>query len=314
MAMITRTDAAALIPEPVSREIIAGVRKQSVAMRLMRRLPNMTSGTMKQPVLSMLPVADFVNGDSGMKAVTTAAWENKQLVAGEIAAIVPIPLAVLADSEYDIWGEVQPLLVETMSRVWDRQVFSERNPKAPTEFPDPIIVGATAANNTVAIGTAPDDIGLDISNAMALVEQDGYDVTGIAAQNSMKALLRNLRTASGDAIYQPMAGEMPDNIFGVPSYFVGAGTWDATKATAIMGQWDNAVYAIRQDIQFEIFRDGVISDDSGAVVYNLMMQDMAAMRATLRIGWQMANPIDIDTPTGGGYPFSILTPAAGGGG
>ena len=308
MAMITRQNAAALIPEPVTREIIDGVRKQSVAMQLMRKLPNMTSGTAKQPVLSMLPQADFVNGDAGMKVTTNMAWDNKIMVAGEIAAIVPVPQAVIDDAQYDLWGEVRPALVEAIGRVFDRQVFSERNPKAPAEWPDPIIVAATTANNTVAVGTGV-DVAADVSALLSVLEDAGYDVTNIAAQRSLRGMLRNLRDANHNPIYQPIAGDQPANIYSVPTQFVAPGTWDATNALAIAGEWDNAVYSIRQDMTFQIFDTGVISDDDGKVVYNLLQQDMVALRAVMRVAWQVANPVDIDRAYGTGYPFALLTPA-----
>lgn len=307
MPMITRQDAGALIPEPVTRDIISGVRKQSVAMQLMRRLPNMTSGTARQPVLSMLPQADFVNGDAGMKITTNAAWDKKIIVAGEIAAIVPVPQAVIDDAQYDLWGEVKPALVESIGRVFDRQVFSERNAKAPTEWPDPLVPAAITAGNVVTVGTGV-DVAADVSALLSVLEDSGYDVTRIAAQRALRGQLRNLRDANNNPIYQPIAGDQPSTIYSVPTEFVAPGTWDATQALALAGEWTNAVYSIRQDMTFQIFDTGVISDDDGKVVYNLMQQDMVALRAVIRIAWQVANPIDIDRDYGTGFPFAVLAP------
>jgi len=88
MPMIDRTGAGALIPIETVNEILKGVRTSSVAMQLMRRLPNMSTNQSQMPVLSMLPVADFVNGDAGLKITTEAAWDKKMMSVGEIAAIV----------------------------------------------------------------------------------------------------------------------------------------------------------------------------------------------------------------------------------
>lgn len=307
--MINRTSAESLIPVEEVREIISGVRKNSVAMQLMKRLPNMTTGSAKQPVLSMLPQADFVNGDSGMKVTTEMAWDKKLMVVGEIAAIIPIPQAVLDDASYDIWGEARPALVESFGRVFDRQVFAERNPKAPTDWPEPIVPASIAANNTVALGTGV-DAAADISNLFSKLEDNGYDVTALAAQRSLKGTLRNMRDANNQPLYQPLTGEQPATIYSVPTQFVAPGTWDKSAALAIAGEWSNAVYAIRQDMTFQIFDTGVISDDNGKVIYNLLQQDMVAMRAVMRLAWQVANPIDIDRPYGTGFPFAVLTPAS----
>jgi HK97 family phage major capsid protein len=307
--MIDRTGAAALIPDPVSREIISGVRKSSVAMQLMRKLPNMTSGTQKQPVLSMLPSADFVNGDAGMKITTSAQWDKKQMVAGEIATIVPIPQAVIDDSNYDIWGEVRPLIVEAFGRVFDKQVFDGGNAKAPAEWPTAIITAATTANNIVILGTGV-DVAADLSGTMAVLEENGYEVTGIAAQRKLKSMLRDLRNTNGDPIFTPMTGDVPAGIYGTPTQFVGPGVWTPANALAVLGDWNLAVYSIRQDITYQIFDTGVISDDDGRIVYNLLQQDMVALRAVMRLAWQVANPIDIDRAYGTGYPFALLKQGA----
>ena len=67
MAIITRENLAGLIPEPVSREIFQGVVEQSAVLKAGRRLPNMTSKTQSINVLDMLPMAYWVEGDTGYK-------------------------------------------------------------------------------------------------------------------------------------------------------------------------------------------------------------------------------------------------------
>lgn len=305
--MIDRLKAQSIIPEETIAGIISGVRKESVAMQLFRRLPNMSTKTAKQAVLASLPTADFVNGDAGMKITTDMLWKDKQLVVGEIAALVPIPQNVLDDAEYDIWGEVQPALIESFGRVFDNQVFDRRNPKAPTEWPEPLIPAAMAAGNVVTIGTSV-DIAEDINQLFGKLEEDEYDVTAIASQLSLKTKLRGLRDANNQFIYSPPTGDQPSNIYSVPTVFVGRGTWNKNNAVAIAGEWANAVYAIRKDITFEIFDTGVISDDDGKVVYNLLQQDMVVLRAVMRLAWQVANPIDIDRDMATAFPFAVLRP------
>lgn len=309
--MITRENAAALIPEPVSREIITGVRKNSAFMGLARQLPNMTSKTLKQPVLSMLPTADFVDGDIGMKQTTELAWDKKVMVAGEIATILPVPQAVLDDASYNVWAEARGPITEAIGRVIDRATLAVRNPKAPAEWPDPVIPAAIAAGNTVQAGTGI-DLAEDISNLFGILEEDEYEVTGMAAQRRLKTMLRNLRDGNNNPIYTPLTGNNPATIYGVPIEFVGRGVWDAATALAVAADWNNIVFSIRQDMTFQIFDTGVINDDEGKIIYNLMQQDMVAMRVVMRLAWQVANPIDIDRTEDPStyYPAAVLTPAA----
>ena len=121
--IIDRSGAESLIPVQESNEIIQGVITQSAVLQRGRRLPNMTSRQYKMPVLDMLPIAYFVNGDTGQKKTTKMAWEKKFITAEEIAVIVPIPEAVLDDSEYDIWAEVRPRVIEAFGKKIDGAIL-----------------------------------------------------------------------------------------------------------------------------------------------------------------------------------------------
>ena len=65
--IIDRSGADSLIPEEPAREIIQGVVTQSTVLSRGRKLPNMSTKTYKMPVLDMLPIAYFVDGDTGAK-------------------------------------------------------------------------------------------------------------------------------------------------------------------------------------------------------------------------------------------------------
>ena len=121
--IIDRTGAESLIPVQEANEIIQGIVTQSAVLQRGRKLPNMTSRQYKMPVLDMLPIAYFVNGDSGQKKTTKMAWDKKFIVAEEIAVIVPIPEAVLDDAEYDIWAETKPRIIEAFGEKIDGAIL-----------------------------------------------------------------------------------------------------------------------------------------------------------------------------------------------
>ena len=121
--IIDRSKMAGLIPEPVSREIFQGVVESSAVLKAGRKLPNMTAKTQSVNVLDMLPMAYWVDGDTGFKQTSAMSWEKKKIYAEELAVIIPIPEAVLDDSNYDIWGEVRPRIVEAMGRKIDEAVL-----------------------------------------------------------------------------------------------------------------------------------------------------------------------------------------------
>lgn len=305
--LINRTDADALIPVETASEIIKAVTQQSAALSLMRKLPNMTSKQTKLPILSALATAGFVNGDTGLKAVSKAAWTNKFITAEEIAVIIPIPEAVLDDAEYDIFGEIKPQIIEEFGRVIDGAIFFGVD--KPASWPTGIVDGAITAGKTVALGTGT-DIADDINTLMGLVEASGYDVNGFAGAIGVKSKLRGLRDNTGAPIFQPsLTAGTPSTLYGQDINYPKNGAWDASKALILGGDFWQAVYSIRQDITYKVLDQAVISDGEGKIVYNLAQQDMVALRCVMRLGWQLPNPINRMDETINRYPFAVLAPS-----
>lgn len=308
-SQITRTDSSALIPEDVSREIIQGAVEQSAVLRLARRLPNMSRAQQRMPVLSAMPAAYFVNGDTGLKQTTEMAWSNKYLNVEEIAVIVPIPEAVLDDADYDIWGEVRPRIEAAIGLVIDRAILFGTN--APAAWPDDILTGATAAGHVVSVANFIDiyDAIMGVGGALSLVEADGYMVNGHVADASMKARLRGLRDANGVPIFsRSMQEGNRYELDGEPMIFPANGSMNAATALMFSGDWNQLVYAMRQDITYKLLTEAVIQDNAGAIIYNLPQQDMVALRAVVRLAWQLPNPINNVNPTEATrYPFAVTT-------
>lgn len=308
--MISRTDAGALIPEEESKEIMQGAIEQSAVLTYAKRLANMGSKTYKLPVLSQLPVAYFVDGDNGQKGTTKQAWDKKVITAEELAVIVPIPQAVLDDSDYDIWGEVRPRLTEAFGRKIDAAILFGDD--APTSWPTNIVAGAKAAGNTKALTS---DLYSDImgeGGVIGEVEEDGYFVSGHVADVTMRAKLRGLKDTTGQPIFvSSIQNGGAYTLDGSSMNFPRNGAFDKTKALMISGDWSQLVYSIRQDMSFEIFREGVIQNSDGTIAYNLLQDDMVALRAVMRLGWQLPNPVNgLETDANKRYPFAVLTPTA----
>lgn len=298
MPILDRNALSGLIPEPVTQEIMQGAVAESAILRMARRLPNMSSKTQTINVLDALPTAYWVNGeatDSGatdaMKQTTNMAWDKKKLYAEEIAVIVPIPEAVLDDSSYDIWGEVRPRLTEAFGKVIDEAILFGKN--KPSTWRQGVVPSAIEAGNGVA---ATSDVFADImgtGGVIAKVEEDGFIPSGAMAAIQMRARLRGLVDANGQPIFKTdMQGSTRYALDGMDMYFPQNGAFDPTQALLIVGDWSQLVYAIRQDMTFKIFTEGVIQDpSSGDIKYNLMQNDMVALRAVMRLGWEIANPL-----------------------
>ena len=299
-SLITRSDADSLIPEPVARDIIQGLPNASAALSSFRRT-TMSSKTVKQPVLSALPTAYWVNGDTGLKQTSDMAWGDQTLTAEELAVIVAVPEAVLDDAEFDIWNEVRPRPIEAFGAKIDRAALFGVD--APASWPDGIVPQAVAAGNVVVEGTGV-DFADDVSLTLEEVENDGYDVNVVYARRKVRARLRRLRDANDQPLYQQLGQGSPDQLYGNDLLYVRNGSW-VNNYELIAGDRDNAVLGIRQDITFKLFTEGVISDDSGNVVLNLMQQDAIALRAVMRVGFAIAEPVSTENTTGS-FPFAVL--------
>lgn len=309
-SLIDRTGADALIPPDVSREITQGVPEQSAVMRLARRLPNMPTNQRRMPVLSSLISAYFVTGDTGLKQTSQAAWSNKFINANELAVIVPIPENVLDDTNYDVWGEIKPRIIEAMGIAFDQAVLYGTN--APNDWPTNVVAGAVAAGNSVTSGTNPDlyDDIMGTSGTIAKVEADGFMVTGHVGAMTMRSRMRGLRDANGVPLFnRTPQSPTPYELDGAPVEFPLNGAVDATQALLISGDYKQLVYSMRQDITYKMLSEAVIQDQSGNILYNLAQQDMVALRAVIRLGWQLPNPINrLQTVEANRYPFSVLLP------
>jgi len=308
--IIDRSGADALIPEQISREIIQGVTEDSTVLSVGRRLPNMASNRTVMPVLDMLPVAYFVNGDTGTKQTTKMMWDKKRIYAEEIAVIVPIPEAVLDDADYDIWGEVRPRLVEAFGKVIDGAIMFDVD--KPSNWRDGVVTTATTAGATVATtGDMYKDI-MGTGGVIAKIEKSGYMPTGHIADISMRAELRELVDGNSRPLFKSdIQGSTQYSLDGNSMMFPRNGAFDATKARMISGDFSQLVYAIRQDITFKMFDQGIIQDPAtGEIIYNLMQNDMVAMRAVMRLGWEIPNPINsLEKDKTKRCPFSVYLPA-----
>lgn len=143
MADIDRTDAESLLQEQDISTILQDAVRFSAALRAFRT-SRMSAKLQRMPVLSALPTAGFVGESAtdptGIKPTTEVKWADLTITAEEIACIVPIHENILDDSDYDLWGEVRPLIAQEFGRVLDSAVFFGVN--KPASWPAAIVLGA----------------------------------------------------------------------------------------------------------------------------------------------------------------------------
>ncbi|QBZ73114.1 major capsid protein [Microbacterium phage TinSulphur] len=304
MADISRADALALLATQELDSIIKPETSGSAALAAFRSI-RMSAGTVSMPVLAALPTAGWVTDDTsgaptGTKPTSKVSWTGKNLVAEEIAVIVPVHENTIADSRFDIWGEVRPLVSQEFGRVLDEAVFFGVN--KPATWLDPALVpGAIAAGNTIADGTGI-DLADDINEAFGFVEDDEFDVNVAFTGRFLRRRLRGLRDADNAPIY--LDGVRSDNrtaeIYGQDLMYVGNRSWDRDEAVLLAGDRSKVLLGIREDVQVKLLTEATI----GGI--NLAEKDMVALRFKFRVAYSTA------FSTAGGevtdYPFAVITP------
>jgi HK97 family phage major capsid protein len=305
--VINSGDLGNLIPVEYATEIIKEAPKASAILSRARQVP-MSTKTKSQPVLSALPDAYWVNGPTGLKSTTKESWESPIITAEELAAIVVIPDSLFDDSSVPLWTEVQPYIVEALGKKVDEAAIFGVD--KPASWPTAIIPAATAAGNIVTAGTGT-DIGQDVASLAEAIAKDGFSINGFACRPGLNWSFVGLRNANGTPIYQPSLTEgIPGTLYGYPHNEVLNGAWDSSVAEILAADWSKFVVGVRQDITFRIFDTGVISDDTGKVIVNLLQQDSKALRVVFRVGFQVLNPatrLNGDSATR--YPAGLVAPA-----
>ena len=300
MADISKAEAIALLAEQDIDEIINPKTSQSAALQSFHSV-KMTAGTAKMPVLAALPTAGWVT-DTGAstdtKPTSKMSWKDKNLVAEEIAVIVPIHENTLADSKFDIWGQVRPLVVAEFGRVLDLAIFQGVN--KPASWTDAALIpGAIAAGNTLE---ATADVAEDFNDAFSLVENDEFDVNAVYTGRFMRSQLRGLRDSQNRPVYLDALRSDGDtsSIYGQDLFYVTNRSWDRNQAIALVGDRDAVTLGIREDVQVKLLDQATV----GGI--NLAERDMVAMRFKFRVAY--ATAYSTAGMTENAYPFSVITP------
>lgn len=321
MTYIPRTGAEALMPEEYQKEIVQSLAEGSAVMSLGSRAPDMSRAQRRIPCLSVLPTAYFSNpGPSNAvegaqwKRLSRMMWENKYLDAEELNVIVAIPEAVLDDADYDIWGEAKPKLIEAFGLAFDQAVFYGTN--APAVWPTDIVTACAAAGNSVVETSNIYNDVLGLGGTIAKVEEDGFMVNGHVAAMNVRSKLRALKDTANNPIFKALAkegvqGSTDYRLDGERCIFPRNGAIVPSSSSIITGDWSQLMYAIRKDLTWKILTEAVIQDTATKeILYNLPQQNMVALRACMRVAWQVPNPInrlnDDDTTR---YPFATLIQA-----
>jgi HK97 family phage major capsid protein len=299
MAGVDRTAAQALFAEAVAPSVVQAATESSVALRTIRTIP-MGTATARLPVLAALPTGGFLAADQDPKPQSAVSWDKKLLTAEEIAVIIPISETAIADASTNVVDDIVALIGQEFGRIIDAAVFFGTG--APATWPVGGINGVAdaAAQEVVATGNPA----TDMNALLGLLEANGFNPTDVYAGRGYKASLRGQTGTGGVPIYLPESGAGTfASIYGVPLAYPLA--WDPVAAAALTIDDSGVVIGLRQDVTIKILEEATLTGFG-----NLAEKDSIAVRAVMRLAFQMADPVNIHAG-GRKYPVARLAPVGG---
>jgi len=285
MADISRSEVSTLIEEAYSHTLLESAKSNSVALSVFRTI-NMGTKTTNLPVLATLPEADFVTESvtdaAGTKPTAQATWGNKQLVAEEIAVIIPVHENVIDDATVDVLEESTKAGGAAIGRKLDGAVlFGIDQPVTWTS--DSLI----AAAQSITIGSVTDgeDLAGSVLIAAEAVDVAGWDPNLVLGPRGLRYRLANVRDANGAPIFQANLSTAPGDgvIQGIPSSLVSGRVWARDEAEAMVVDSDRVIIGVRQDITVKLLTEATV----GSI--NLAEKDMVALRFKARYAYVLGN-------------------------
>lgn len=266
------------VPVEQATEIMKDVARGSSILRL-SKVSQMESDTKKIPVMTEGAGAYWVGEGERIKT-TKAGWIYPELKAKKLAVIIPITKEKLKDTTIDVFNELKESIAEAFYKAIDAAcLFGTQSP-----FAKNIMNCIETSGNKIEIGTNT-TLDLDVSDAMATVEEDGYDVNGFVGRIGVKNSLRKLRDTNGNQLF--VDGVNGKEFYSQPIEFSRNGAWDKTKAELIGADWDKSLVGIRDSLEYEILKEATLEgtvDEDGKPI-SLAEQDLIGIKATMRLAY-----------------------------
>lgn len=323
------------LPEVVRAGILKDVENTSLALQL-GNVHRMTAFQERFVLQNSKPTVSWLNGttgagdaphgssnnddtnqaakDSALKQTTSFGYENLTITPDEVAVLVPIPDAWIDDSNIQ-WSEIASAVRGAFAEAIDLAVFWGASPNShplPSTFGDGVVVDTIAEGAYVGLagidgtinadGTRNDRADAYMQAAQSLATR-GYRPGNFVVAPGEDWNLKRQRDENG----LPLLAN--GQIFGLGASPAENGTWDATTAVALAGDFSHLHIGIRQDLTMKLFDQGIIHDADGSVVYNAMQQDGKVLRAVMRVGYVVTNPLKNITGERE-WPFQLVVPGA----
>lgn len=296
MADITRAEVAGLIADEFGPTVIKAATQGSTALAAFPTV-NMGTKTRIMPVLATLPEAEWVGDtdNTGIKPTSKMTWANLNLVAEEVAVIVPVHENTIDDATEDVLAQIAEQGGAALGKKLDQAVFFGDDKPASWTSLD-LLAASVAAAQTVQVSgtTGKDDLYGSFLQVAGLIADAGFDPTVAVAKRALRFQLANLRGTDGHPVLSD------DDIAGFDTFWSRNGAWNTAEATAFVADPSTVRIGVRQDVTVKFLDQATLG--TGANQINLAERDMVALRFKARFAYVLGNPV---TPETGARSYGV---------
>lgn len=284
MPDISRNDVATLIQEAYAADLLTSATQGSTVLSAFSTVPMGTKIT-HLPVLATLPEAGWVGESAtapeGVKPQSKVTWQDRTLVAEEVAVIIPVHENMLDDATTNVIEEITKSAGQAIGKKLDQAVLFGVDKPASWVSPalHPAAVAASQAFG-VTTGKANENDLVGASNKAAkAIAEAGWLPDTLLSSIALRYEVANLRDANGNPIFRD------ESFNGFTTHFNRNGAWNAAAANALLVDSSRIKIGVRQDIEVKFLTEATLGIDNPATAFSLAERDMVALRFKARYAY-----------------------------
>lgn len=271
------------VPTEKATGIMGFVAKGS-ALIPQSKLEPMTAPTKEFTFWANTPSAYWVGEGKRIKT-SVASFLTAKMEAHKIGVIIPCTKEKLNDTIINVFEEMKEPIADAIQQKVDMAGLFGID--SPFQFN---LYDNAVKNSMYIVDGTNGALDLDVSDVMALVEDEGMDVTGFIAHTGIKNRLRKLRDGDGNQLY--VDGTNTREFYNVPITFAkGKASFDREKAQLFAGDWSKSLVGVYQGLEYEVLKEATLQDTlwTDGKPLSLAEQDMIALKVTARFAFLPVN-------------------------
>lgn len=262
-------------------DLIDRVKGKSSLAKLCRQTPIPFNG-MKEFIFTMDDEVDLV-AENGAKSRGSVALTPVTIVPLKVeygARISDEFMYASEEEQIEILKSFNEGFAKKVARGLDIMAMHGVNPRSKSAS---ALIGTNHFDNGVTVVTAGSTADAQVENAIAAVQANDYDVSGMAMAPAFRSSLAAITLQSGERMFPDLAwGNAPGSINGLPVDVNNTVAFNSSDDLALIGDFETAFkWGYSKQIGTEIIRYGD-PDNSGN---DLKGHNQIYIRAEMYLGW-----------------------------